>query len=194
MATVRPEVLAKGVSFLYARTYIEAKYGRDTWERVIQALPPESREVWSYSLLVTKEYPFSAFKDMMSSLMGVLKTAKEAELAAIYEYIADQSLSKMYKVFFRLAHPAFVIKNYPRLWSMFFNAGTVEVPIAEKGQATVRFLLPEIFNDWLQPASLGYSKKAVEMAGGRGLAMNRVSHGKKGEDLWETVYELRWKE
>ncbi len=77
---------------------------------------------------------------------------------------------------------------------MFFNAGTVEVPVAEKGHAVVRFLLPEIFNDWLQPACLGYSKKAVTMAGGRGLTMKRLTFEKKAEDLWETVYELLWNE
>jgi hypothetical protein len=194
MATELTAVLAKGVSFLYARTYIEEKYGRDTWERVMQSMPPGSREVWSSYLLVTQEYPFAAFKDMMSALNGALKAAKEEELAAIYEYIADQSLNKMYKIFFRLAHPSFVIRNYPKLWRMFFSAGTVEVPVAEKGHAIVRFLLPEIFNDWLTPACLGYSKKAVEMAGGSGLTADRVSRGKKDEDLWETVYELRWKE
>jgi len=194
MTMVMSEVLAKGVSFLYARTYIVAKYGQETWEKVVQSMPPESKEVWTRSLLATSEYPFEAFKDMMSSLSRILKTAKDAELAAIYEYIADQSLNKMYKIFFRLAYPSFVIKNYPSLWKMFFNAGTVEVPVAEKGHAIVRFLLPEIFNDWLPPACLGYSKKAVEMAGGHGLTLDRVSRGKKGEDLWETVYELRWNE
>jgi len=194
MAAVMSEVLAKGVSFLYARTYIVAKYGQETWEKVVRSMPPESREIWAHSLLATNEYPFTAFKDMMSSLASALKTAKDAELAAIYEYIADQSLNKMYKIFFRLAHPSFVIKNYPSLWKMFFNAGTVEVPVAEKEHAIVRFLLPEIFNDWLPPACLGYSKKAVEMARGSRLTMARVSRGKKGEDLWETVYELRWTE
>ena len=194
MATVMTEVLAKGVSFLYARTYIIAKYGPEVWEKVVLSMPLESREVWLGSLLVTQAYPFEAFKDMMTSLIGVLKTAKDAELAAIYEFIADQSLSKMYKIFFRLAHPSFVIKNYPSLWKMFFSTGTVEVPVAEKGHAVLRFLLPGIFNDWLPPACLGYSKKAVEMAGGSGLTLDGVSHEKKGEDLWETVYELRWKE
>ena len=194
MTTVMTEVLAKGVSFLFARTYIVAKYGHETWEKVVASMTPESREIWGQSLLATQEYPFEAFKDMMSALSRVLKTAKDAELAAVYEYIADQSLNKMYKIFFRMAHPSYVIKNYPSLWKMFFNAGVVEVPVAEKGHAVVRFLLPEIFNDWLSPACLGYSKKAVEMAGGRGLTMGRGSREKKGEELWETVYELRWSE
>ncbi len=194
MSAVLTGVMAKGANFLYARLYIEQKYGRDTWERILQSLSPEMRKVWDQALLASKEYPFEAFKEMMSALNSVLKTAQDAELARIYEHIADQSLNKMYKIFFRFAHPSFAIKNYPSLWSLFFNAGTVEVPVAEKGHAVVRFLLPEIFNDWLQPACLGYSKKAVTMAGGRGLTMKRLTFEKKAEDLWETVYELLWNE
>jgi len=75
---------------------------------------------------------------------------------------------------------------------MFFNTGTVEVQVAESGHAVLKFLLPEIFNDWLPSACLGYSKKAVEMAGGRNLVMTKKSSGKFSEEIWETVYELRW--
>ena len=87
-----------------------------------------------------------------------------------------------------------MIQNYPKLWGMFFNAGTVEVTAAEKGHAVLKFLLPEIFNEWLSPACLGYSKKAVEMAGGRNLAMKKNSARKVSDNLWESVYELRWTE
>jgi hypothetical protein len=34
------EVLAKGVSFLYARTYIVAKYGQETWEKAVRVHAP----------------------------------------------------------------------------------------------------------------------------------------------------------
>ncbi len=187
-------VMAKGANFLFAKKYLEAKYGRETWERIMRSLSGDAKAVWGQSLLATGVYPFSAFKEMMSALTAELKTAKEQEVAAVYEHIADQSLSSVYKIFFRLAHPSYVIRNYPKLWSMFFNAGTVEVPVAEKGHAVVKFLLPDIFNDWLPPACLGYSKKAVEMAGGSDLTMKRTFSGKKSDGLWETIYELQWKE
>lgn len=187
-------VLAKGVNFLFARKYIENKYSAEIWGRIMQALSNDAKTVWAGVLLAGSEYPFAAFKEMISALNKELKTAKDPEIAAIYEYIADQSLNKMYKIFFRLANPSFVIKNYPKLWNMFFNTGTVEVQVAESGHAVLKFLLPEIFNDWLPPACLGYSKKAVEMAGGRNLLMKKVSAGKTSDDLWETVYDLSWKE
>lgn len=84
----------------------------------------------------------------------------------------------MHKIFFRILNPSFVI----------FNTGTVTAPMAEKGHAVATFLLPEIFNDWLPPACLGYSKKAVEMAGGRNLVLRMSSQNKISTDLWETVY------
>ncbi|MCK9419390.1 MAG: hypothetical protein M0R70_08450 [Nitrospirae bacterium] len=187
-------VMAKGVNFLFARKYIENKYSPETWGRIMHSLSDDSKTVWTSVLLAGSEYPFAAFKEMITSLNKELKTAKDPEIAAIYEYIADQSLSKTYKIFFKFANPSFVIKNYPKLWSMFFNSGTVEVQVAESGHAVLKFLLPEIFNDWLPPACLGYSKKAVEMAGGRNLLMKKNSAMKTSEDLWETVYELRWME
>jgi hypothetical protein len=187
-------VMAKGVNFLFARKYIENKYSTEIWGRVLQSLSSESKSVWTGVLLAGSEYPFGAFKEMISALNSELKSAKDTEIAAIYEFIADQSLSKTYKIFFKFANPSFVIKNYPKLWNMFFNTGTVEVQVAESGHAVLKFLLPEIFNDWLPPACLGYSKKAVEMAGGRNLVMKKNSAGKTSDDLWETIYELRWME
>jgi len=171
-----------------------SEYGTEKWDEVIKALPKDSQEVWASGILVSNSYPFAAFKEMMNAMTKELGSAKRDQVARIYEYIADQSLNKIYKIFFRFANPSFVIKNYPKLWANFFNTGTVEVPLAEKGHAMLKFVLPEIFLDWLPPACLGYSKKAVEMSGGRDLSMKEVSTKRLGEDSWEIVFELNWSE
>ncbi|MBI5204219.1 MAG: hypothetical protein HZA11_04800 [Nitrospirae bacterium] len=188
------KVLAKGVNFLYSKKFIESEYGVDTWEKVIKSLPEDAQSVWDGALLVHQSYSFSAFKAMISALTVVLGSVKDSELAKIYEYIADQSLNKIYKIFFHFANPSFVIRNYPKLWDKFFNTGNVEVPVAEKGHAELKFTLPEIFLDWLAPACLGYSKKAVEMAGGKNLTMKELSRQHLSQNLWEIVYELMWSE
>ena len=105
----------------------------------MQSLSNESKTVWSGVLLAGSEYPFAAFKEMMSSVNTDLKTAKDPEIAEIYEYIADQSLNKTSKILFKLANPSCLIKNYPKLCNMFFNTGTVEVQVAESGHAVLRF-------------------------------------------------------
>lgn len=187
-------VLAKGVNFLYSKRFIESQYGGDVWTGVIKSLSKESQEIWDTGILVHREYPFAAFKEMITVLTREVKSAKDPEIARIYEHIADQSLNKIYKIFFALSKPSFVIKNYPKLWDKFFNAGKVEVPVSREGHAVVKFTLPEIFLDWLPPACLGYSKKAVEMAGGKDLTMREQGRTKVSEGTWEFTYELRWKE
>jgi hypothetical protein len=188
------QVMAKGVNFLYSKRFVESKYGTETWQQVIASLPQQAQEIWGSAILVNQEYPFSAYKEMITALTAKLASAKDTEIASIYEYVADQSLEKIYKIFFHFTNPSFVIKNYPKLWDKFFNAGKVEVSVAEKGHAILKFILPSVFLDWLTPACLGYSKKAVEMAGGKNLTLNRKNIRQLPGDSWEITYELRWNE
>jgi hypothetical protein len=186
------EILARGVNFVYTKQFIVNKHGIETWKLLLQSLSENARKTWGDILVPIQEYPFSLFKEMISTMTLALNIKQDSEIASIYEYVADQSLNKLYKIFFRFANPSFVIKNYPKLWSRFFNTGTVEVLVSESGHAILKFTLPEIFLDWLEPACLGYSKKAVEMAGGRGLTMEIKSVYKIPTDLWEIVCELHW--
>jgi len=188
------KVLARGVNFVYTKQYIVNNYGIETWDLLLRSLSEDARKIWGNILVPILEYPFPLFKELISSLPIALNIEQNTELARIYEYIADESLNKLYKIFFSFTNPSFVIKNFPRLWSRFFNTGKVEVPVSEKGYAILKFTLPEIFHDWLEPACFGYSKKAVEMSGGRNLTMELKGSDKASDDLWEIVYELHWDE
>jgi hypothetical protein len=189
-----PEVMARGPNFVYAQEFIRAQHGEETWQQVLRALPPTAAEIWRESLLVTGTYPFQAFKDMLAALEQVAKAVHEDETARMYEYIADRSLTTVHKLFFRFADPSFVIKRYPMLWQRFFLAGKVVVPVAEKEHAVLEFELPEIFLDWLGPACAGYSKRAVELAGGSDFKQAESGRLALGNDHHQMVYELSWKE
>lgn len=188
------EVLARGPNFVYARDFIQAEHGADTWRRVLEDLPSSSVEVWHGHLLVTGIYPFQAFKDLLRALETAVGAIREEETARMYEFIADRSLTTVHKFFFRFADPSFVIKRYPMLWERFFLTGKVNVATAEKGRAVLEFQLPNIFLDWLGPACAGYSKRAVELAGGRDFELQEISHQDLEGDSHQTDFELRWTE
>ena len=188
------EVQARGPNFVYAREFLETRYGIETWERVLDALPERAAEVWRRPLLVTGTYPFQAFKDMLAALSQIVEAIPEDETAKMYEHIADRSLTTIHKFFFKFAEPAFVIRRYPVLWQRFFLSGKVEVPEADSGHAKLVFELPEIFLDWLGPACAGYSKRAVELAGGSQFELIQSGHDDLGEGRHRMEYELFWKE
>lgn len=186
--------IARGVNFLYAREYIVEQYGDAGWRRIVARLPGPAAEVWNGTFLAVGTYSFSAFKAIALAAAEETGGASDEKLSRMYEFIADRSLNTLYKVFFRLTNPSFVISNYPRLWSRFFTAGTVAVTDARAGGAVVAFTLPAIFLDWLPAACLGYSTKAVAMAGGSRLSMMEVGRSQRAEGDWIISYRLSWQE
>jgi len=186
------EVMARGVNFLYSREFIQSKYGMEFWNRLLSRLPEPSAKLWSGPILSLSNYSFAEFKIMIEALSRELGAGKEENTAELYAYIADRSLNTLYKVFFKFSQPAFVLKNYPKLWARFFTSGEVTVPSVGKGVAEICFVLPEIFLDWLPSACYGYSKKAVEMSGGFGLKQEEKERLKLPNGEWKIVYKLIW--
>jgi hypothetical protein len=188
------EVMARGVNFLYSREYLQTKYGMDLWNKLLSRLPESSAKLWSGPILSLSNFPFSEFKLMLSELSKELGFEKDKGTAELYGYIADRSLNTLYKVFFRFSQPAFVLKNYPRLWGRFFTSGEVTVLSAQKGTAELSFKLPEIFLDWLPSACYGYSKKAVEMSGGHDLKQEEEERVRMPDGEWKITYRLNWEQ
>ncbi len=185
---------AKGPNFIYTKQFIIQQYGENQWQMLINNLSPAHRAVWLESHNLNKIYPFPAFKELVALFSEMTQESSQERTAEIYAYIADRSLNSVYKMFFNMTSPAFVLKNYPKLWKKFFNTGTVSVPIIQQYYAMINFDLPDIFEDWLPPACLGYSKKAVELAGGRNLSQKLNSKIKKEDGWYNYFYELSWEE
>lgn len=188
------DIIARGPNFCYAKEFIIKEYGESIWNKLLDNLPKDAANVWNDTLLLTNVYSFSAFKEMVKILTDLVDSISDQQISNMYEYIADRSLNTIYQLFFRLTNPAFVIKNYPKLWKRFFTTGTVYVKEAHEDYALILFTLPEIFLDWLPPACHGYSKKAVEMAGGKNFSIKEKDKYCQDDGLWNISYELFWEE
>ncbi|HSG05545.1 MAG TPA: hypothetical protein VLB09_04005, partial [Nitrospiria bacterium] len=149
------EVKAKGLNFVYFRDYVTENQGAAFWSDFLQNLPEEDQHIWKGAIL-SAWYPFKYFKTGFFEYARLMGTGNRSKLPKVYEYIAEKSLNTIYKVFFKVAaSPTFVLKNYPKLWSLFFNTGSVEILETGDKHCTFRFTLPEIFLDWLGPACTG---------------------------------------
>ena len=187
-------VMARGPNFVYAKEFVRQEYGDDVWRQILERLPATAAPIWSKQILLTDSQPFAAFKAMPVALAEVVGTPAERETARMYAFIADRSLNSIYKFFFRFAEPSFVISRYPVLWGRFFESGRVSVPMAEQSKARLDFEIEEIFLDWLRPACLGYSQKAVELSGGRDVRLHDRESEHVSDDVWLVSYDLTWSE
>jgi hypothetical protein len=188
------QAFARGANFVLALAYVREVHGEAVLARALDRLSPADRRVWDGPPLLIGTYDFGAFKAFTVAVARETGTGGDRALAEMYAFIADRSLSSLYKVFFRLANPAFVLGNFPRLWSRFFTAGVVQVPHAAKEAAELRFTLPPVFLDWLGPACLGYSTKAIQLAGGRDARVQELRRHALANGDWEVDYKVTWRE
>lgn len=186
------QVIARGPNFVFAREFVIERHGEELWESALARLDPDTRRLWTGPLLVTGRYPFEALLEMTHALSEILGISAEEELTTMYAFIADRSLGTVHRFFLRWSQPAFVISHYDSLWKRFFEDGRVRVPEAEEGRALLCFEVPEIFLGWLPSACLGYSRKAVELAGAGELRQEETSREELGADLWRLCFALRW--
>ncbi len=189
-----PQVMARGPNFVYAKEFILEEHGVDTWAKILANLRGTAAQAWQGPLAVTEAYPFSAFKEMFTAYARIVDSSTERETARLYQYIADRSLSAIYKLILRFAEPSFVIARFPQLWKRFFQVGRVEVSKAERGHAVLHFHLPEVLLHCLPAAFVGYSTRAVELAGGRDLEVTRLEQVQEPDGDWKISFELRWQE
>lgn len=186
------EVKAKGVNFVYFKKYVIDNHGDAYWKKLEDSMESSEKDLWE-EVLVSGWYPFSSFKKAFFQYARLQGAQGQSSLPAVYEYIADCSLTTLYKLFFKVAQsPHFVLSNYPKLWSMFFDQGQVEALDNKNNQCTIRFVVPEVFLDWLPPACVGYTRKAVMLSGGRDVVVRERSRQKDG-DLHVVTYFAEWK-
>lgn len=186
--------IARGPNFVYSREFVKEHHGDQVWQEVLRGLSPEAASLWSGALLTSGRYSFTSLLDMTRVLCELTGEEGCVELSSMYAHIAERSLNTVHRFFLRLSQPAFVISKYPLLWRRFFESGQVEVPVAEKGAARLVFEVSPMFLDWLPPACLGYSRKAIELAGGWGVRLEEVSRENISRDCWRVVFQLSWEE
>jgi hypothetical protein len=192
MVSIAEERYARGPNFVFTKEYVIKTYGERTWNTILERMPPAIADQWKGALLASNSYSFQAFKSLSRELTRTVGSYSQKETSNLYEYMADRSLNAMYKMFFKFSSPSFVLKNYSKLWGRFFNIGEVNVITSEPKHAVIAFKLPDIFIDWLDDACYGYSKKAIELAGGHDLKLIQINKINNGNNEWTITYDLKW--
>jgi len=184
--------MVRGVNYIFTRQYILQHQGMDLWKKVLAMLPLEHRQEWEKPLLAISLYSFSAYMELIEKYCDMISVAQKQELISIYEYIAEQSLTTLYKHYMNRTDPSSMIGNFPKMWDRFFSAGKVEVYELTPTSVRLEFELPEVFLSWIFSACLGFSRKAVELGGGVGLVQQEKKRIRVKADIWKISYSLNW--
>jgi hypothetical protein len=112
----------KGTNLSHVRDFVAKELGEDALARLSAALPPESRSAFE-SFALTGWYPAQVYVDVLHTLDRALGKGDGDLLRRGGAYAAEYDITRIHRVLFRLANPAFVLEKSMDIWSRFFDTG-----------------------------------------------------------------------
>jgi hypothetical protein len=123
----------KGMNLLHMRSWVIERHGQDGWQRVRASLGPADAAVVA-SLVPVGWYDLRLQHRLLRTIDAVLGDGDLRLVPSIGRHAAMQDLTRIHKLFLRLATPAFVLQKASDYWSRFYDTGRWEVePHGERG-------------------------------------------------------------
>ncbi len=112
----------KGTNLSHVRDFVVKELGEDALARMSASLPTESRAAFE-SFALTGWYPDQVYLDAVHAMDRVLGKGDGDLLRRGAAFAADYDITRIHRVLFRLANPAFVLEKSMDIWHRFFDSG-----------------------------------------------------------------------
>jgi predicted hydrocarbon binding protein len=149
--------------------HLRAEIGKDGARGVIDALPPQLRVAFATRIRKAAWYPYEPFVALLRGIDARLGTGDLTYCEQIGRAAANADLSTVFKVFVRMASPSWLIRACPRVWSRYYEAGSMRATAWEPEETVV------VIEDFpgIDPAHCwlmrGWMIGALEVVGGQVL-------------------------
>lgn len=185
MAKVKGTALRSTVEFL--KTHV----GEKGYREFLEGMSAEDVSVLEAPILLSGWYEFSLLKRLMKRAEGKVPVPRGRTLAwELGRFSAESALSTIYKLFFKMADPAYIIKKASYLYPTYYDSGFMEVVDLEEKAATIRiaeFDEPSAeFCDRMQ----GWMQRTVELTGHKGVTLLHPLCRARGDSTCE--YRGTW--
>lgn len=170
MARVKGTAVKASIAFLKDRTDAE------TFEALLGHLAPENRNILAQPILQSSWYELSLLLDVMAAAEGRIALTPGRSLAwEMGRFSAEFGLKTIYKVFFKVADPGFIIRKSSQVFSTYYDSGRMEVIASEERAATMRITGFDQPHVWFCDRILGWMERTLELSGAKNP---RLSHPK----------------
>jgi hypothetical protein len=112
----------KGIICANAHTFVAARFGEERWQAIVAGMAPDDAAALS-GLVATAWYDIALVMRLFRRMVDELGGGDEAFLRTFARFQAEQDLTVTYRLFFRLANPAFVLEKAMSYWSRFHDSG-----------------------------------------------------------------------
>lgn len=167
----------KGTAVQSSLRYVRERFGEEALGTVVAALP-EGEQAALGSILASSWYPMPAFLRFMQEASRALGAREPEVIRNMGRASADYGVTGVYKIFFKVGSPEFIISRATRVFSSYYDTGRITVVESRQGRAVVEVSGLEESAPEFCERIYGWMHRTLELAGATGLrsAHSRCLH------------------
>lgn len=154
----------KGSAFSARFDYLQTRFPHD-WPQYLSRLQPETRELATAHALKNAWYPFDAFVDLNMVADELFGNNDLSLVKALGKHASEANLPRLYKLFYLVGSPEYIIRKAGVLWSVHHTTGRCEVITHESGYVEYQV------HEFAQPHRVlcksleGFIERSLELSG-----------------------------
>jgi Protein of unknown function (DUF2378) len=159
----------KGTAVVAALRFLRERFGEEGLAGVLSDLDPRDLTALEGGGLVSAWYPVS----LLLHLMRAAEARFGAQLTQFYRHMgrasADYGLTTVYRIFFKVGSPQFIISRASRVFGSYYSQGQIRTVDSGTGHATVELVdFPDGAPEFCERI-LGWMERTMELAGAKNL-------------------------
>ena len=175
--------MVKGSTLTSRLLWLDLKHGEAGKAQLLAAVSPATREVLSQPLQKADWYPFPVFVELNRALARMYgKGEEDAEfLRSLSRWAADANMTTLYRLFYKLGTPKWVIDRAARLWRLHYDSGLCLTERHPGNRVDMRILDFETPDDAHCQAVAGWAGRCIELSGGKEVKVDCIQCRVRGD-------------
>ncbi|MFW6067573.1 MAG: hypothetical protein ACOC97_04485 [Myxococcota bacterium] len=159
-------VHVKGAAVTSRVRFVRERFGESALRTLKQALPEAHRTRIDGRILPSEWVPYDLFLDLVVQADGLFGRGDLALCRDMARFSAGVNLKTLYRIFYRIGSPTFILTRAARLWQMHYDSGRLDVATDAPGKTRLRI------EEFARPhrahclSVLGWAERSAELSGG----------------------------
>jgi hypothetical protein len=180
----------KGTAVRASMRFLQERFGPAGVGPVLEKLDPKHRAELGSGVLDSVWYPMSLLLELMRAAVAVHGEGHPELIREMGRASAEYGVKGVYKVFFKVGSPQFIIGRASRVFSSYYDTGQIRVVESGPGRAVLDLAGFDAGAPEFCQRILGWMEKTVEMAGARNLEPAHSLCRHRGDEVCR--FEGRW--
>ena len=159
----------KGTAVQSSLRYVKERFGDLALARILQALPEADRGRLEHGVLASSWYEVDLFLRFMVEAERQLAPQEPDLVLNMGRASCDYGLTTVYKVFFKIGSPEFIIGRAARVFSSYYDTGELRILETGPGRCLAELVGFEGGAPQFCARMFGWMQRTLELAGARNL-------------------------